>query len=192
MTRSSSPLSLNSALLTLHYPGSHPTWRMAPTVSGHMEWLLVKTMHAWHWCPSRLCTGAPSVLPIYLIIGLYNHITQVFPMTAKLMTLNYSSLSPSLTAPWLQHASQNVWQTSALGRLPFAWSLTSIRLSSALCQGEIALRWSNWTLSRTSLYLHHQPWETACGTSYSATHRTKVLSCVVSYPSCLCCIRGMG
>ena len=33
--------------------------------TGHMEWPIVLTLHFWHWCLSRLCTEAPSVLPEY-------------------------------------------------------------------------------------------------------------------------------
>ena len=78
-----------------------------------MEWLHFQTLHSRNWCPSRLCTGTTSVLPIYEIIGLCNCITQTFPTL-----LSYPSLSPPLTAPCLQHTSQNVWQTSAPGWLP--------------------------------------------------------------------------
>ena len=47
-------------------------------LSCDMEWLLVQTLHTWHWCPSRLCTGAPSVLPLYQISRLCNCITRFF------------------------------------------------------------------------------------------------------------------
>ena len=57
-------------------------------------------------------------------------------LTQRHYYADYTSLSPPLTAPWLQHASLNVWQTSAIGQLPITWSLTLTRLSSSLCQGK--------------------------------------------------------
>ena len=87
-------------------------------LSGNMEWFLVQTLHAWHWCPSRLCIGAPSILPLYQISGLCNYITQLFLSLLR-------------------------WWHSAISLFPFPWqSLIATHISE--CLADV----STWTTAR--------------------------------------------
>ena len=75
------------------------------------------------------------------------------------------------------------WWHSVIPLFPLRWCYpdcnTHFRMSGrqpkqdwalSLCQGKIALRWTNWSLSSTLHYLHHKPlivWPTSCHLMYA-------------------------
>ena len=108
-----------------------------------------------NWYSSRLSTRTTSVFTL-------DHSA----FTSNGFSYNCSSLFPHPQTPTLQHASQNVWQTSLLGQLCTTSSSAFIKLNSSASQEKSLLRVSQyhlhqlqgtWALSSmTILHPQHQ------------------------------------
>ena len=71
--------------------------------------------------------------------------------------MTIKSLFSPLGHPWLQHTSQNVYQTSASEWLRITWSSTLTRQSSSSCQGNTVLTWTCRSLLKALQCLLPQP-----------------------------------